>query len=297
MADRKTINKYYPPDFDPAKLVKSKRQPRTGSASLPTVRLMSPFSMRCTTCGEYIYKGKKFNARKQPTGESYLGISIIRFYIRCPRCSGEIRFKTDPRNSDYVTENGAERNLEPWRDREKEEETLEDRLLRLEKEEAQALVDAENEKNGIVGGGPAGSAKDGGTASDPFAGLEEKVNLAKREMEIQDELEELRMRNARFEELGAAEDTNATIMSALSRDTGVTAQKRREDEEDDATAKEIFGGINGVRVHRAAPSAPRSIQGSSSGGGGASILIPTTVRVSKKRGNRIAITVKKAKKV
>lgn len=38
---------------------------------------------RCKTCGEYIYKGKKFNARKEDVdNESYLGIRIYRFYIK-----------------------------------------------------------------------------------------------------------------------------------------------------------------------------------------------------------------------
>ena len=44
---------------------------------------MAPFSMRCNTCGEYIYKGKKFNARKETVeGEDYHGIKIFRFYIK-----------------------------------------------------------------------------------------------------------------------------------------------------------------------------------------------------------------------
>lgn len=44
---------------------------------------MAPFNMRCATCGEYIYKGKKFNARKEDVeNEDYLGIRIYRFYIK-----------------------------------------------------------------------------------------------------------------------------------------------------------------------------------------------------------------------
>lgn len=50
------------------------------------------------TCGEYIYKGKKFNGRKETVqGEEYYGIKIFRFYIKCTGCSAEITFKTDPK--------------------------------------------------------------------------------------------------------------------------------------------------------------------------------------------------------
>ena len=41
------------------------------------------------SCGEYIYKGRKFNSRKETTDEKYLNIPIYRFYIRCTRCSGQ----------------------------------------------------------------------------------------------------------------------------------------------------------------------------------------------------------------
>lgn len=48
---------------------------------------------RCNTCGEYIYKGKKFNARRETVEDSdYLGLSLFRFYIRCPGCLAEITF-------------------------------------------------------------------------------------------------------------------------------------------------------------------------------------------------------------
>lgn len=49
---------------------------------------------RCKTCGEYIYKGKKFNARKETVqNELYMGLPIFRFYIKCTRCLAEITFK------------------------------------------------------------------------------------------------------------------------------------------------------------------------------------------------------------
>ena len=90
MGERKVLNKYYPPDFDPAAVPRLKitkdRQYK--------VRLMAPFHMRCVNCGNFIYKGTKFNAVKETAkGEDYLGLMIFRFYIRCPRCCGEITFK------------------------------------------------------------------------------------------------------------------------------------------------------------------------------------------------------------
>lgn len=52
------------------------------------------FYDRCDNCGEYIYKGKKFNFRKEDVeDEYYLGLRIFRFYIKCFRCVLEIVFK------------------------------------------------------------------------------------------------------------------------------------------------------------------------------------------------------------
>src|SRR5579871_5827999 len=106
MSERKVLTKYYPPDFDPSAL-RRQRGPKQDGPKVSTVRLMAPFSMRCTSCGEYIYKGRKFNARKEHTDEKYYSISIYRFYIRCTRCSSEIVFKTDPKNMDYECEKNA----------------------------------------------------------------------------------------------------------------------------------------------------------------------------------------------
>ncbi|KAI6036868.1 DUF572-domain-containing protein [Pisolithus microcarpus] len=118
MSERKVLNKYFPPDFDPS-LIPRRKGPKN---SQQVVRLMAPFSMRCNTCGEYIYKGKKFNARKETVeGEDYYGIKIFRFYIKCT---------------------GASRNFEPWREEKVVEE--EDRLARLEEEENNPMKALEN---------------------------------------------------------------------------------------------------------------------------------------------------------
>ncbi|KAK9475365.1 CWC16 protein [Dipodascopsis tothii] len=214
MADRKVINKYYPPNFDPSKITRHKR-PAGSAPKHQTVRLMTPFSMRCLSCGEYIYKGKKFNARKEMTGEKYLGIAIIRFHIRCTRCSAEITFKTDPKNSDYSTERGSVRNFEPWRgDENEKEENEEERLDRLEREEEENTM----------------------------AELETKVLDSKREMMIEDALDEIRMRNALNEKI----DPDA-VLERLHKTHDKTAEelRREEDEEDARLAREAFAAARG----------------------------------------------------
>ncbi|KAI1340993.1 CWC16 protein [Xylariaceae sp. FL0016] len=176
MSERKVLQKYYPPDFDHSAIAR-KRGPKQVGPKVQTVRLMAPFSMKCTSCGEYIYKGRKFNARKEtPQGEAYLGIQIFRFYIKCTRCSSEITFLTDPRIADYKCERGAVRSTEPWRVNVREE-TDEERLDRLEAEQAE---EEDGERNAM-------------------SELEAKTVDAKREMAVADALDEIRTRNARLE--------------------------------------------------------------------------------------------------
>ncbi|KAK3698079.1 Pre-mRNA-splicing factor cwf16 [Vermiconidia calcicola] len=172
MSERKVLQKYYPPDFDPSKIERQRGKKPSSGLKNQQVRLMAPFSMRCTSCGEYVYKGRKFNARKETTEEKYYAITIYRFYIRCTRCSAEITFKTDPKNMDYECERGAKRNFEPWREAKLAEETEEERLDRLEKEE--------NER-------------------DAMKELEQKTMDAKTEMAIADALDDVRTRNAQRE--------------------------------------------------------------------------------------------------
>ena len=73
MAERKALTKYIPPDFDPAKLKKAlggtKSSKQIGeterTSKLDNVRMMLPMSVRCNTCGNFLYIGTKFNMRKE----------------------------------------------------------------------------------------------------------------------------------------------------------------------------------------------------------------------------------------
>ena len=169
--------------------------------------------MRCTACGEYIYKGRKFNARKETPDEKYLNIQIFRFYIRCTRCSGEITFKTDPMNMDYVCERGARRNFETWRPSDLPEESVQERLDRLEREEGE----------------------DGDR--DAMLELETKAQELKSEEKIADALDAIRVRNAEREHvLKDGSDVVKTLEDGA-------AQQEKEDEQearDADLAKEIF---------------------------------------------------------
>ncbi|KAF1363733.1 DUF572-domain-containing protein [Lizonia empirigonia] len=186
-----------------------KRGPKNAGPKLQTVRLMAPFSMKCTHCGEFIYKGRKFNARKETTDEKYYAIAIFRFYIRCTRCSGEITFRTDPKNMDYECERGAKRNFEPWREAKLAEETEEERLDRLEKEDAER---------------------------DAMKELETKVIDAKTEMAIADALDEIRSRNAR---IAKAEQEGTTATLAPPPDDA-DARRQQQEDDDAAAARRAF---------------------------------------------------------
>jgi hypothetical protein len=188
---------------------------------------MAPFSMKCTQCGEFIYKGRKFNARKETTEEKYFSIPIYRFYIRCTRCSGEITFVTDPKNMDYRAEKGAKRNFEAWRDgkADNHEETTDEVLDRLEREEGEEQEQLDRDK---------------------MAELEEKTKDAKREMEIADKLDEIRVRNARIER---NEALGSDVALALVKDE-VDEAALKAQQEDEEAARKAFMTETGEKVKR-----------------------------------------------
>jgi hypothetical protein len=98
------LRRYYPPDFDPADVPRGKRE----KDNAMKVRMMLPMTVRCSTCGEFMYKGTKFNCKKEDvSGKTYLGLQIFRFYMRCRKCSAEITYTTNPQTMDYDVEHGT----------------------------------------------------------------------------------------------------------------------------------------------------------------------------------------------
>ncbi|XP_053191624.1 splicing factor YJU2 isoform X2 [Scomber japonicus] len=202
MSERKVLNKYYPPDFDPSKIPKLKL-PKDRQY---VVRLMAPFNMRCKTCGEYIYKGKKFNARKETVqNELYMGLPIFRFYIKCTRCLAEITFKTDPENTDYSMEHGATRNFQA-------EKLIEEEEKRIQQERE------EEELN------------------NPMKVLENRTRDSKMEMEVLENLQELKELNQRQAQV----DFEGMIDKYRELEK---REREREKEEDERETKEMLDRV------------------------------------------------------
>lgn len=110
---------------------------------------------------------------------------------------------------DYECERGAKRNFEPWREAKLNEETEEQRLDRLEREEAER---------------------------DAMKELETKVLDAKQEMAIADALDEIRSRNAR---IARAEKDGIQAEVPVE---DVDEVRKRMDEEDAEAARRAFEG-------------------------------------------------------
>lgn len=98
--------------------------------------------------------------------ETYLGIRIYRFYIKCTRCLQEISFKTDPRNTDYEIEAGATRNF---------------MALKLAEEQARKEEEELREEE----------------ANNPMKLLENRTQQSRNEIELLESLEELKDLNRR----------------------------------------------------------------------------------------------------
>lgn len=122
MGERKGVNKYYPPDFDPAKHGSLngyqnshplRERARKLSQGILIIRFEMPYNIWCDGCGNHIGMGVRYNAEKKKVG-NYYTTPIYRFRMKCHLCVNYIEMQTDPATCDYVIVIGARRKEERW---------------------------------------------------------------------------------------------------------------------------------------------------------------------------------------
>ncbi|XP_047434729.1 probable splicing factor YJU2B [Mugil cephalus] len=122
MGERKGTNKYYPPDFDPAKhgslngyhkTHALRERARKLSQGILIIRFEMPYNIWCDGCKNHIGMGVRYNAEKKKVG-NYYTTPIYRFRMKCHLCVNYIEMQTDPATCDYVIVSGASRKEERW---------------------------------------------------------------------------------------------------------------------------------------------------------------------------------------
>lgn len=265
MSERKSTNKYYPPDYDPIKAEKEARKLskklKTMNKKNITIRLMTPFSIRCEKCNEFIPKSRKFNARKETLDEMYLGkIRMYKFDFRCPGCNNSISFRTDPRSGDYVMNFGGVRNYIGHQDGpvpSEEQETIEQTLARLE---AAEKADESQDKD----------------ERDRMEQLENRLAKLQKQQQEDENLEKLAEHHQNLQE--KAKNLEVEKLSSIV----------NQEELDDMIAEEAFQqGIgeteNKKEVKKELQQVPTAI--------------PTKVALKRKNKNPLGVVLKKKKKV
>lgn len=199
MSERKAINKYYPPDYDPSKEPKKKKNL---NPNINRIRLMVPFSMKCTLCNEYIAAHRKFNARKEVTDQKYMGVKIIKFHIKCPRCNSQLVFRTDPKLSGFEPVSGVVRNYVSSKTKGVQPEETEDQMLerleRQEKENQEFQLQREKRK-----ANPFWQALP--QSNTTLEGFEERLLEQQKEQQMHDHLTFLQAKAATLQNSGGAE--------------------------------------------------------------------------------------------
>ncbi|XP_013874647.1 putative splicing factor YJU2B [Austrofundulus limnaeus] len=146
MGERKGTNKYYPPDFDPAKhgslngyhkTHALRERARKLSQGILIIRFEMPYNIWCDGCKNHIGMGVRYNAEKKKVG-NYYTTPIYRFRMKCHLCINYIEMQTDPATCDYVIVSGARRKEERW-DMAENEQILTTERAEKEKLETDAM--------------------------------------------------------------------------------------------------------------------------------------------------------------
>lgn len=245
MGDRKELNKYIPPDFDPKHLSKV----RIKKKSKEDIRFMLPCGIQCSTCGEFMGAGKKFNAKKENAGE-YLKIKRFRFYWKCNVCSTGLVMITDPQNSDYKIERGGTRIFDIYR-------------TKTQEKDAQAAADKEIEEG-----------------NDAMSAMEAKAEASRREMDSIAALETLQEQGERNRNVGPDQIMQALRNQDAQVENDVSKTMQDQDEADAAAAQLAFAA---QKVRRIPDVSFSSSSSSSSTNSTKSISTFSTSSISSKR--------------
>lgn len=134
MGERKGVNKYYPPDYDPNKGGLNKFQgthalrerARKLHLGILIIRFEMPYNIWCEGCNNHIGTGVRYNAEKKKVG-MYYSTPVYQFRMKCHLCDNHFEIKTDPANLDYEIVSGARRQERRWDPTENEQVVPEDK--------------------------------------------------------------------------------------------------------------------------------------------------------------------------
>jgi len=121
MGERKAVNKYYPPDWDPSKGGLNKYHGQHAlrerahklHLGIMVIRFEMPFNMWCGGCKAHIGMGVRYNAEKKKIG-MYYTTPLWQFRMKCHLCDNYIEIHTDPKNFDYLVVSGGARKEERY---------------------------------------------------------------------------------------------------------------------------------------------------------------------------------------
>lgn len=71
-------------------------------------RISMPFTIRCTFCAAFTFKGSKQNALKKFIKKDH-NADIFLFFIRCRQCNNEMSIQTNPVQCDYLSYAGCKK--------------------------------------------------------------------------------------------------------------------------------------------------------------------------------------------
>ncbi|GAB1601134.1 coiled-coil domain-containing protein 130-like [Argonauta hians] len=163
MAERKAVNRYYPPGWDPSKGSINKyvgshplrERARKLNQGILVIRFELPYNIWCGGCNSHVGMGVRYNAEKKKTG-NYYSTPIYTFRMKCHLCDNYFEIQTDPKNHDYVILSGARRKEQRWDPKENEQIVPEDKdtQKKLVKDAMYKLEHGTDDKQKLVSGLP-----------------------------------------------------------------------------------------------------------------------------------------------